>query len=303
MRVFMELRMIATLLIATLRSLFGAVAVLVLVIYLVGVCVTEQVLAARQEMSLKPYVNMDEQESLEGWFGSLTSTMLTMYQLTTNGLDWREVVEELAENVSPMMLPFFCLYVAFFFFAITNVITGIFVKQSMEAAQESQDDAMVVQINNLFNKQDGLGDITYKEYEEMIKLPEMVALFKAINIDASEASLLYRLLDEDGDGTLCYEEFINGALRLRGPAKALELAMYVKESAAVNRWLSSKIISLDNSVSTIIDTCSANGEKLNGLEALLLGGPAPNQAVIAYENTESMMMEDLDPALDCGPEA
>eukprot|EP00927_Polykrikos_kofoidii_P025402 TRINITY_DN22825_c0_g2_i1.p1 TRINITY_DN22825_c0_g2~~TRINITY_DN22825_c0_g2_i1.p1 ORF type:complete len:671 (+),score=142.26 TRINITY_DN22825_c0_g2_i1:72-2084(+) len=288
MRIFMELRMISSLLVDTARSLFGAIVTVVIFLYLIGVCLTEEVVRVREEIDdgiLAPTPNFTD---LEESFGTVDRTMLSLFQSITGGLDWSRALNILSSKVSPLLAPMFCFYIAFFTFALANVITGIFVKHSMEAAQEAQDDSMVQQINNLFNKQDGLGDITYEEYTHMIKLPEMVALFKSINIDPSEAPLLYRLLDENNDGTLDYEEFINGALRLRGPAKSLELAMFIKETGEMNRWTSRKIENMDANVELIV-------EKIKDLHEKVLEDSISNtRGLYSKPNLDVGMIGDMD---------
>merc|ERR1712014_133137 len=49
------------------------------------------------------------------------------------------------------------------------------------------------------------------------------------NLEPSDARGLFRLLDADSSGSVCAEEFFSGCLRLRGPAKALDLALLAHE--------------------------------------------------------------------------
>eukprot|EP00927_Polykrikos_kofoidii_P044332 TRINITY_DN3832_c0_g1_i1.p1 TRINITY_DN3832_c0_g1~~TRINITY_DN3832_c0_g1_i1.p1 ORF type:complete len:703 (-),score=141.90 TRINITY_DN3832_c0_g1_i1:411-2414(-) len=265
MRIFMELRMISNLLIDTGRSLCGTLIVLLVVLFIVGVCLTEEVVLARDGVDGSPVEDLIGRDVLNN-FGTLDATMMSLFKSTTSGVMWGRYAGELTSEVSVAVGALYYFYIAFFTFAMANVITGIFVKQSMEAAQESQDDAMVQQINALFNKQDGCGDFTYEEFSRMIKMPEMAALFKAINIDSSEAPLLYRLLDENNDGTLDYEEFINGALRLRGPAKSLELAMFIKDTGELNRWTSKKIDSISGTMETVSVKIQETHDRIASME-------------------------------------
>merc|ERR550537_1648760 len=66
-------------------------------------------------------------------------------------------------------------------------------------------------------------------FESQVDRPNMKEYFRAIDVDPSEAKGLFRLLDMDGSGTINAEEFLNGCLRLRGPAKALDLALVMRE--------------------------------------------------------------------------
>eukprot|EP00927_Polykrikos_kofoidii_P040923 TRINITY_DN3488_c0_g1_i1.p1 TRINITY_DN3488_c0_g1~~TRINITY_DN3488_c0_g1_i1.p1 ORF type:complete len:664 (+),score=139.47 TRINITY_DN3488_c0_g1_i1:103-2094(+) len=268
MRIFMELRMIANLIAGTTRSLLGAIMMLLLVLFLAGVCVTEEVMLARQTDSL------ENDGRLESHFGSLDRTMLTLYQGTSNGILWGMLADELESSISYVMVWFLCLYIVFFSFAMVNIVTGIFVKQSMEAAQESQDSAMVQQINNMFTSSDGKVNFTFDYFKGMLKHPDMVDLLKAINIDPSEAPLLYQLLDDNADGLLDYEEFINGALRLRGPAKSLEFAIFMKEFGAMNAFLTTKLNVLET---TLRDFNDRLAEVKRSNEAVIHGATGAGQ--------------------------
>merc|ERR1712130_839919 len=46
-----------------------------------------------------------------------------------------------------------------------------------------------------------------------------------MGIDATEGEGLFRLLDADGNGSLRAEELVEGCLRIRGEARALELSV------------------------------------------------------------------------------
>jgi len=59
--------------------------------------------------------------------------------------------------------------------------------------------------------------------------------FKAIDVDPSEAKGLFRLLDIDSSDALDAEEFLGGCLRLRGPAKALDVALLMHEVKNLNQ--------------------------------------------------------------------
>merc|ERR1719364_90285 len=71
--------------------------------------------------------------------------------------------------------------------------------------------------------------MTWKTFQSQLDQPNMKAYFRAIDVDVSEAKGLFRLLDLDGSGFIDAEEFLSGCLRLRGPAKALDLALLMHE--------------------------------------------------------------------------
>jgi len=57
-----------------------------------------------------------------------------------------------------------------------------------------------------------------------------VAYFASLQIDVGEAKSLYQLLDTDEDGSIAIEEFVLGCMRLKGMAKAVDIAMIMYET-------------------------------------------------------------------------
>jgi len=53
--------------------------------------------------------------------------------------------------------------------------------------------------------------------------PKMKLWMSALDIDTHDLEALFKLLD-DGDGQVTIDEFLGGIGRLKGPAKAIDLA-------------------------------------------------------------------------------
>merc|ERR1719199_1840014 len=87
------------------------------------------------------------------------------------------------------------------------------------------------------------GVMTWEMFESQLDKRNMQEYFRAIDVDPSEARGLFRLLDLDGSGAIDAEEFLSGCLRLRGPAKALDLALLMHEVAQISAIISTLTIS------------------------------------------------------------
>merc|ERR1719203_2337657 len=85
-----------------------------------------------------------------------------------------------------------------------------------------------------------LGAMNWEVFESLIDSKAMQEAFKAINVDPSDACGLFKMLDLDNTGVVNAEEFLSGCLRLRGPAKALDLAMLIREVRMLEEKLLSK---------------------------------------------------------------
>merc|ERR1712183_1207456 len=74
-------------------------------------------------------------------------------------------------------------------------------------------------------------------FEGLLDTSQMKEAFKAINVDPSEAKGLFKLLDMNNSGVVDAEEFLCGCMKLRGPAKALDLAILSREVRGMERTL------------------------------------------------------------------
>merc|ERR1711879_490522 len=125
----------------------------------------------------------------------------------------------------------FSLYIAFTLFAMLNVITGVFVESALKSSKDDNDYFIINNIRESFNRVDGgiNSSMSWTDFESQLAEPNMLEYFKAIDVNPAEAKGLFSLLDLDGSGTIDAEEFLSGLKRLRGPAKALDLALLIYE--------------------------------------------------------------------------
>jgi len=243
LRLIGELRTIVTSIISSLKFLAWTIVLLCFIIYLVGIYFTQLVADQREEEGTLPTSGDpsegEERDPLQRYFGGLGRTVLTLFQCITGGVDWGEVLDPLAVQVSPWIAVIFCLYIAFAVLAMLNVVTGVVVESSILSAKADKDFFMINNVRELFKSADGRvsTEMTWDTFMSQLDRPEMRAYFKAMDLDPSEARGLFRLLDMDGSGRIDEEEFLNGCLRLRGPAKAMDLALVMKEMRRLSTQL------------------------------------------------------------------
>eukprot|EP00929_Paragymnodinium_shiwhaense_P121893 TRINITY_DN9431_c0_g4_i1.p1 TRINITY_DN9431_c0_g4~~TRINITY_DN9431_c0_g4_i1.p1 ORF type:complete len:710 (-),score=189.32 TRINITY_DN9431_c0_g4_i1:89-2218(-) len=283
MQFFMELRIMCKLALETTKSLTWAGGLVGMFLFLAGVLLTDQITSTRAQFMEDN--NTKDLEGISEHFGTLDRTILTLFQAISGGLIWGQPIERLSEVMSPAITPLFCFYIAFWMFAMSNVISSICVHQALAISQEAHEDAIVEQVNSLFMRRSLRRAFSYEEFKDMMDThPEMPTLFKALNIDAGESQLLFKLLDDDNDGLVDYDEFINGATRLRGNARSLEFAMFVKETRASNAWIAGKVRHLGSCVNWLC-TKMHETEKRAGIEA--------SEAPVLREDTMTDLPEDL----------
>jgi len=233
-RLVEALRTLVSSIYASMKDLFWTLLLLVILIYMFSVAITEVV----QDVVESNQDRVSDAEHLEYWFGNLSRTILTMFESIVGGVSWDEVAQLLIINVSPIMGGIFCLYIGFCIFAMLNVVTGVFVDKAMTVARENGNASLANHISDLFfdhrnaNFSEG---ITWEEFTEKINSPNMKDYFKELNLNTSEGRGLFDLLDVDGNGSVDPEEIVNGCLRLRGPARALELSLLMRETTRMHK--------------------------------------------------------------------
>merc|ERR1712113_640178 len=94
--------------------------------------------------------------------------------------------------------------------------------------------------------------LSFDAFEQHLKDDNVKALLAHLDIDVSEASGLFLLLDGDGNGFVDLEEFLSGCMRLKGPAKQVDLALLLQESSRIT----SHVASLERKVSEHISLIS-----------------------------------------------
>merc|ERR1712137_793293 len=90
--------------------------------------VTDHKLALEEE-------EVEKQEALEEFYGTLVRSMFFLYQAISDGVHWGELAEPLVKDVSPWAAFAFIVYTAFVIFAMMNVVTAFFVESALKSAQ------------------------------------------------------------------------------------------------------------------------------------------------------------------------
>jgi Ca2+-binding EF-hand superfamily protein len=208
-------------------SLVWTVALLTLFTFVFAVFLT-QLVADFVRLGRRAAV---EEVALQRHFGSLQSTMLSLYYASTGGVNWHEIVDPLMYNFSPVIVVSVLCYMFFIIFSLTNVVTGVFVESALRTAEDDKRRQLTHQMTALFAQadDDGDGTVTWDEFEVQLAAPQLQSFLKALDLHVDEARALFQLLDVDDSGEIDADELVQGCLRLHGQAKAIELAAFMHE--------------------------------------------------------------------------
>jgi len=234
--VVQELNKLVYLIIGSLWSFLWTVALLLLMTYIGGVFFTQLVADFRREPGAAESVS---ERDLPRFFGSLGGSVLSLLAATSGGLDWTEVLVPLMQDISPLLALVFLLYIAFSVLVIMNLVTGVFVDGAKRLTNNERERELLRKVERCFLLSDLDTDrlITWDEFHAQLETPQMYEFLKSVDFNHIEAATLFALLDRDNTGSLTAEEFVQGTLRLRGSAKAFDLAALQHECRQQARWL------------------------------------------------------------------
>eukprot|EP00927_Polykrikos_kofoidii_P058337 TRINITY_DN5279_c0_g1_i1.p1 TRINITY_DN5279_c0_g1~~TRINITY_DN5279_c0_g1_i1.p1 ORF type:complete len:317 (+),score=63.97 TRINITY_DN5279_c0_g1_i1:1019-1969(+) len=278
LRLISELRTIVSSILGSFKSLAWTMILLLLMIYIVGVYFTQSVTNHLVEMA-EGAVLSDGEAQLSYYFGSLSRTLLSLWEAISGGADWDMMAGPLISDIQGdrMAGPVFIAYIAFAMLALMNVVTGFFVHTALLRAKKEEEVFVADQIVNLFNMAGEQEDTKVHEnaIHEVLADPEYSKEWKAIDILAEEAKYIFRLLDIDGAGIIEFEEFLNGCLRIHGPAKSMDLLTVMQEARVFQKrtfeQLQEMKTSLEATVSRIVaelghGTCKKDGAAVSGVK-------------------------------------
>lgn len=166
------------------------------------------------------------------YFGTFTRTFLTMFEILF--ANWGPSCRILVESISEWFSLFFLVYRCILGFAVLNVVNAVFVQQTMKTAssdeelafkQKEKDIAQYMRkVKRLFQTMDASGDgsINLDEFSKLVKSPKLKFWMSQLELEYHDLLSLFEFLD-NGDGEITLMEFVEGAARLRGSAKALDI--------------------------------------------------------------------------------
>jgi len=265
---FKELWILIHGLTTSFRPLMWTVLIATIVLYLGGLAATE--------LLGKSPLFVDE-VNVQFLFGDLLKSMYTMIQLLT--LDtWTDTIArytidpKFSSNGNayfPYCL-FFVMFIGIGVFVFWNLITAIIVETAFaisDADSNSQareiemaKKAEIESLTQIFLEidEDHSGELDFEEFEKALHIPKVKQMLDVLGVQANELEAVWYVLD-DGDNHLTIKEFTTGIRRMRGQAKAKDLADTVKRLRHATRSAGELLSQADQfhrSISFLEEECS-----------------------------------------------
>mmetsp|Transcript_113391 Transcript_113391/g.331423 ORF Transcript_113391/g.331423 Transcript_113391/m.331423 type:complete len:714 (-) Transcript_113391:26-2167(-) len=219
---------------ASLSGLAPAFVLLILVIYMYGICVMQGIINHIEANSIQQME--DWLAVLEFRFGTISSTMSTLFMSITGGISWVEVLDGL-NQIDGVYNLIYMFYVGFVQICVLNIVTGVFVdtvhqmyqpeREEMVERETSKRKIMLQNLQTLLEEadEDGSGSITWEEFEQFTNDTHIQMYLAAHEIDITQAHDIFDLIDRSGTGEVSIDEFVLSFLAFKGAAKGADVVI------------------------------------------------------------------------------
>lgn len=177
LRFFRQLAQFTVMVLSSLRQLFWAMVLFSLINYIAALTLADGAakwLRVETQDFVLPITANSKIEAVHKRFGGVQTSCYTLFQVALGGVSWGEVTD-VALDMSWIYFTVLCLYITFIVIAVLNVFTGVFVEEALQQKQRQID----VLIESKISQRDDF----------MTKIRDF-----------------FSVVDEDGDGTISFEE-------------------------------------------------------------------------------------------------
>merc|ERR1719327_629501 len=127
-------------------------------------------------------------------WSSVSQSMLSLFEGGTGGEDWKKYADPL-QVVSYFHHKLFLLYITFFLFVVTNILTSLFVDNALNAARTDEVSQLMESsrrkeehinaVRGIFEsmEKDEYGNVSVEEFESHMRDEKMVAFAVSLEVE------------------------------------------------------------------------------------------------------------------------
>eukprot|EP00930_Biecheleria_cincta_P035472 TRINITY_DN24394_c0_g1_i1.p1 TRINITY_DN24394_c0_g1~~TRINITY_DN24394_c0_g1_i1.p1 ORF type:complete len:689 (+),score=98.26 TRINITY_DN24394_c0_g1_i1:23-2068(+) len=233
-----QLRTMIFSILSSISCLLWAFLLIFLVIFIFSILFVTTVSLYFDSVDLSDPEQVKYAHNVNEHFGSMRVAAASLWASISGGNDWMMYANLLTgtasdESSSHVIFGGFTFYIAFCQIGLLNVVTGMFVDSAVatrthdEVVETFQTDLNTTteEVKRIFKEADTdqSGHICFKEFCKHLENPWVRAYFSGLDLDVSDARIIFTLLDVDGDDFVSIDEFVEGALKMKGSAKCIDM--------------------------------------------------------------------------------
>ncbi|CAE7945304.1 Scn11a, partial [Symbiodinium sp. KB8] len=200
-------------------------------------------------------MTLEDRQWLWSRYGTAYRSTYTLFEITFAG-NWPISARPVLEKVSHAFVAFFVIYITVVVFAMLRVISAVFLKDTLDAAQNDAEQLVMDKMRTQSEYIQKLEEIfraiscskssmiTEARLIEIFQNPKVAAYFQTLDLDVQESRALFHVLD-NGDGEISLDEFIDGVMRCKGPARAIDQVAMHADMRQIDMKLSMLMRSID----------------------------------------------------------
>jgi len=266
------LRLVVTMLFESMSTLVWSFVILWMIIFFFAVHVVQGLTVYLSSQNAND-IQLDLRTELLELYGGVGKAVMCLFMMVSGGIDWREGIAPIKE-VNPWYGYFLCFYVFFMVMFVLNVVFGAFVARSVDVFEKDREliiQSEMAHVRSYLEKvraffveadTDGSGTLSFEEFKQYLEDQHVSAYFQALGLDVSQAELCFNLLDSDNSGMLNLEEFLGGCLRLKGPAKSLDVNLLLHESRRMSKMFRELRHAIHSNHGNSVTVCATSSDRL-----------------------------------------
>lgn len=252
----------------SLPTLLAATLSVMLLIFIVGLAISMGIQNTLGEFGPEDEQAVEQVKGLAANYGTLPRTMLALFMAVTGGDDWSNLMVPLSSLGCKMTLAYVC-YMALTLFGVLNIVMGIFVDQAMQISQNNRELRMkeqleaeielVEELKSVFQgaDKDSSGTLTWNEFKQLLTDDRVTIYLSTLELDISEAQVLFRLLDSENTDEVSIDYFVWGCMRFKGAAKSIDMCTLLFEHRQQKRMLTDALMVIEQHLQHVALTLGA----------------------------------------------
>lgn len=222
-----------------IQHIFWAVVLIVMVMYIMGLIFTDAVTVFVQDTLIPQNISVANfgNGQLVYFSSGLHYSIQTCFWAITGGIDYADAINALKLIDGGWFWGYlFELYLAFMILGAMNVMTGVVCETAIDFAEKEAQHELALTAMDRKHAQLAMEKLSEQlrtcqaddasAFDRLMEDPWFKKFLEGIGCQRQEAgmTLFQRLFDGDGNGKVDLDEFVEGCLQLKNPAKAFDVA-------------------------------------------------------------------------------